>query len=135
MQVLIQRAPGAHPVLLGGAVECGVGELDAQRDVVDRHAEQVLEEHDTGLAPGDLGEVAGSALDEIVDEPVCLGADLGPQRLHPARREVGVEDFAEFLLSRRVEGDHQITGELLSSSGVGLLEKCSQSCRIWTHSA
>ena len=85
VEVLIQPAPGAHPGFLGFAVERGVGQLDAQRDIVDGHAQEVLEEDDAGLPPGDLSEVAGAQFDEGVDEKVGLVADLGPQRLHPRR--------------------------------------------------
>ena len=53
---VVQPTPGGHAGLFGVAVECGVGQLDAQGDIVDGHAQQVLEEHDTGLPPRDLGE-------------------------------------------------------------------------------
>jgi hypothetical protein len=76
MEVLIQPAPGRHPGFLSFAVECGVRQLDAQGDVVDRHAEEVLEEDDAGLAPGDLCEIADTILDESVDQPVGLGLNL-----------------------------------------------------------
>ena len=58
VEVLIQPAPRRHAGFLGVAVQRGVGELDAQRHIVDGQAEEVLEEHDAGLTPRDLREVA-----------------------------------------------------------------------------
>ena len=66
------------------AVQRGVGQLDAQRDIVDGHAEEVLEEDDAGLSPRDLREIARSLFDEGVDQQVGLGTDLRSQRLHPS---------------------------------------------------
>ena len=77
VEVLIQPTPGGHAGFLGVAVERGVGQLDAQRNIVDGHAEEVLEEHDAGLAPRDLGEIARSLFDESVDQQVGFVADLG----------------------------------------------------------
>ena len=62
VEVLIQPAPGGHAGFLGFAVERGVGQLDTQGDIVDGHAQEVFEEHDAGLAPRDLSEVAGALL-------------------------------------------------------------------------
>ena len=110
--MLIQAAPGRRARFLAITVESRVGQLDTQRNILDRHAEEVLEEDDAGLPPRDLGEIAGSLLDEVVDQSICLVADLGRQCLHSGRREVWVEHLAELLLPRRVKRDDQIARKL-----------------------
>ena len=113
MEVLIEAAPRTHPGFLGFTVERGVRQLDTQRDVVDRQSEEILEEDDARLSPGDLSEVTGPQFNEGVDQLVRLVPNLWPQRLHPRRREVRVQHLTEFLLPRRIQGDHQIARELL----------------------
>src|SRR6202043_1689152 len=113
MEVLIEAAPRTHPGFLGFTVERGVRQLDTQRDVVDRQSEEILEEDDTRLPPGDLSEVTGPQFDQGVDQLVGLVPNLWSERLHPRRRKVRVEHLADFLLPWRVQRDHQIACELL----------------------
>ena len=113
MEVLIEAAPRTHPGFLGFAVERGVRQLNTQRDVVDRQSEEILEEDDARLPPGDLSEVTGPQFNKCVDQLVCLVPNLWSQRLHPRRRKVRVQHLAEFLLPWRVQRDHQIACELL----------------------
>ena len=68
VKVLIQPAPCGHPGFLGIAVQRRIGQLDTQRDVVDRHAEDVFEEDDAGLSPCDLGQIARALIDEAIDQ-------------------------------------------------------------------
>ncbi len=112
VDVLIQPAPCGHARFLRLSVQRRIGQLDTQRDIVGRHAEEVLEEDDAGLPPCDLGEIARAVGDEGVDESVRLVTDLRCQRLHPRRREVGVEHLAELLLPWRVKRDDEVACEL-----------------------
>ena len=85
--MLIQPAPRGHARFLGLPVQRGIGQLDAQGDIVDRHAEEVLEEHDARLSPCDLCEIALPVFDEAVDQQVGLvrGSGAEAPSSEPAR--------------------------------------------------